>query len=177
MSVETKLMTAEELLQMPDDGMRHELVEGELRTMSPAGWEHGLIAARILTHLREYVIRHGLGDVCAADTGFFLARDPDSVRGPDAAFVRKERFVKTKKFFPGAPDLAVEVVSPNDKWSEVEEKVRHYLNTGAQRVIVVDPKTRGAIISTPKERVVAEDVIDGGDVVPGWSMTFAEIFD
>src|SRR5436853_496992 len=122
MAVETKLMTAEELWRMPDDGMRHELVKGELITMSPAGARHGDIALVIGAHLRAHVAANNLGKAYAAETGFQLTTK--TVRAPDVAFVSNERVINTPKYFPGAPDLAVEVLSPDDTASEVEAKVR-----------------------------------------------------
>src|ERR1700737_4537985 len=98
-------MTAEDLLRLPDDGKRHELVQGELRTISPAGFRHGVVAMAIGGHLADHVRRNHLGVVCAAETGFVLTRNPDTVRAPDAAFVRQERSLDERGFFAGAPDL------------------------------------------------------------------------
>ncbi|HUP60830.1 MAG TPA: Uma2 family endonuclease [Thermoanaerobaculia bacterium] len=180
MSVETKLMTADELLAMPDDGAhRHELVQGELITMSPAGFEHGVIAGRIALHLGSYVSERNLGIVISSDTGFVVARDPDTVRAPDVAFVRRERVAKTRKYFPGAPDLAVEVISPNDSFSEVYEKVLEYLRGGTRMVIVVDPDKQTAVVRTPASAsdLTITDTLTGGDVVPGWSLPLRELFE
>ena len=85
------LMTADELLRLPDDGQRHELVAGELRTMSPSGGGHGRLAGRFTISLGQHVRAHHLGEVLAAETGFLLATDPDTVRAPDVAFVSSER--------------------------------------------------------------------------------------
>src|SRR5262245_17634313 len=101
-------MTADELLAMPYDGFHHyELVKGELIEMSPAGADHGDVAMEIGSRLREFVRTRRLGKVYAAETGFLITRNPDTVRAPDAGFVAANRVVKTKKFFPGPPDLAV----------------------------------------------------------------------
>src|SRR5919206_2667519 len=117
MATQRRLMTAEELWRMPDDGQRHELIAGELTTMPPSGFEHGRLTARLTASLSRHVRTHGLGEVLAAETGFLLARDPDLVRAPDVAFVSRERVAAAGEvagYCPGAPDLAVEVVSPND---------------------------------------------------------------
>ena len=117
MTVKRKRVTAEDLLRMPDDGMRSELVKGGLREMPPAGSEHGAIAMNIGISLGSHVKVNGLGRVYTAETGFRLSSDPDTVRAPDAAFVSRERVEAAGRvtgFWPGPPDLAVEVVFPND---------------------------------------------------------------
>jgi len=178
MAVDTKLMTAAELFELPGGEVRHELVDGELITMSPAGAEHGEVAAEIGARLRNYVREHRLGKTYAAETGFLLGEAPDSVRAPDVAFVRADRVVKVRAYFPGAPDLAVEVLSPNDRASEVEAKVRHWLRSGTRMVMVVDPETQTATVhtTTATVRLSANDTIDGGDVLPGWKLPLAELF-
>lgn len=91
MAVEPTLMTADELMRLPDDGQRYELVRGELRTMAPGGDEHGSIAGTFHSSLGPYVRAHNLGRTYVADTGYRLTTDPDTVRAPDVAFVRRER--------------------------------------------------------------------------------------
>ncbi len=172
-------MTADELLAMPDDGSRkYELVRGELLSMSPAGMRHGRISMRIAVSLLDHVNAQGLGAVFPADTGFILSRDPDTVRAPDAAFVRKARVVDTEKYFPGAPDLAVEVISPTDVLRELEAKVREYLRAGTQMVIVIDPKKQTAWIETAagRQRLTIDDTLTAPDVIPGWSLPLRELF-
>ena len=125
-----RLVTAEELLNMPDDGYRYELVRGELRKMAPAGYRHGKSAGKINGLLFVHVTANNLGTVPTAETGFLLASDPDLVRVPDVAFVRREREEAVgivDGFFPGPPDLAVEVISPHDRYTEVAEKVEDWL--------------------------------------------------
>ena len=179
----TTQMTAEELLRMPDDGrFRYELIAGELRKMSPAGWRHGGVAGDLHTLLGQYVHQHDLGWVLGADPGFILARDPDTVRAPDIAFIRRERLPATPPedaFWPGAPDLAVEVVSPGDTVREVDEKVQGWLAAGAAMVWVVNPKWRSVTIyrSATDIRVLTEkDELDGQDVVPGFRCRMGDIF-
>ena len=114
MTVRTKTVTAEELLQMPDDGVRRELVRGELKEMMPAGDEHGYLALRIASRLERHVDANKLGRTYTAETGFKISSNPDTVRAPDAAFVNQERVEKAghiSGYRSGAPDLAVEVVS------------------------------------------------------------------
>ena len=182
MTTTTQPMTAEELLNMPDDGFRYELIRGELRKMVPAGYDHGRIAGRIAARLAVYVMDNGLGEVCAAETGFKLESDPDHVRAPDAAFVRRERDAAAKGregFFPGAPDLAIEVISPSDRYTEVEEKVADWLTAGTLAVIVVDPRRRTVKVhrSLTDAVVLTEgDVLGVDDIVPGWQMPVGDMF-
>lgn len=175
--------TADELLALPDDGIRRELVEGEIREMAPAGFEHSVVAANFATELNVYVRKHKLGFVGTADPTFRLAGEPDTVRVPDVAFVRRERVEQsgglTKSFLTGAPDLAVEVVSPNDRHNEIRAKVREYLRAGTAMVIVVHTDDREVTVYRP-DRAPLElseaDVIDGEDVVPGWKLPVGDIF-
>src|SRR5260370_38424275 len=114
MATTDKLMTADELLRLPDDGQRHELVAGELRTMALNGGEHGRVAMNLGTPLGQYVHTHHLGRIYAAGTGFQLTVGPDTVRAPDVAFVRQERVLAVGRvtgYLPGPPDLAAEVLS------------------------------------------------------------------
>ena len=137
MSAQKTLLTAEELLRLPGTGYRYELVKGELIKMPPAGAEHGGVSIKIASRLNVYVEAHKLGAVFAAETGFWLRRDPDTVRAPDAAFLTQERLSEgrlPKGYFEGAPDLVVEVVSPNDTASEVQAKVEDWLRAGARLV-------------------------------------------
>jgi Uma2 family endonuclease len=182
MTTTTRPMTAEELLNMPDDGFRYELVRGELRKMAPAGHDHGRIAASVAARLYVHVTEGGLGEVYAAETGFRLESDPDHVRAPDTAFVRRERAEAargTPGFFPGAPDVAVEVISPSDSYTEVEEKVADWLGAGTLAVVVVDPRRRTVKVhrSLVDAVVLTEaDVLAIEDVVPGWRVPVKDIF-
>ncbi len=182
MTTQTRPITADDLLRMPDDGFRYELVEGNLREMAPAGHQHGRIAINVSTPLAQHVKANNLGVVYAAETGFKLASNPDTVRAPDVAFVRRERVESvgdSEGFWPGAPDLAVEVVSPGDRYTDVEEKVFDWLDAGARLVIVANPRKRLVTVYRSLTDVVVlteADVLDGGDVVPGFAMPVKDIF-
>jgi Uma2 family endonuclease len=182
MAVVRQQVTADELLHMPDDGFRYELVKGELRQMNPAGNVHGRIAVRITWRLAQHVEENRLGTVYAAKTGFRLASDPDTVRAPDVAFVsraRVEMVGEVKGFWPEAPDLAVEVVSPGDSYAEVEEKVFAWLEAGTKMVVVVNPRQCSATVYKSPTDITAlaeADVLAGTDIVPGFELAVREIF-
>jgi len=182
MDIVRQQVTADELLHMPDDGFRYELVQGELRRMNPAGNVHGRITIRITWRLAQYVEENRLGTAYAAETGFRLSSDPDTVRAPDVAFVsraRVEAVGEVEGFWPEAPDLAVEVVSPGDSFTDVEEKVFDWLDAGTKMVVVVNPRQRSATVyKSPSDiSALAEaDVLAGGDVLPGFELAVREIF-
>lgn len=175
-------VTADELLYMPHGEFRYELVKGELKKMSPTGGEHGVTVIRLSWPLAQYVQLNQLGLVCGAETGFKIASDPDTVRAPDVAFVSHDRIPVTgipRGFWPGAPDLAVEVVSPGDTVYEVDEKVEEWLAAGARAVWLVNPKRRTVTVHRASGESAAlreHDNLDGEDVVPGFLCPVAEIF-
>lgn len=154
------LITADDLLKLPGDA-RRELIEGELHEMTPAGGDHGRVAARIARLIDEYADEHG-GDAFGAETGFRLASDPDTVRAPDAAYVGGERARSvgaSPGYWPGAPDLAVEVVSPGDPYHEVHEKALMWLAAGSSVVLVAEP----AAGRVTRYRSAAEIAVFDGD--------------
>ena len=177
-----RLTTADDLLNWPDDGFRDELVRGELRKMSSAGQFHGEFAAYLTISLGSYALENGLGKVYTAEAGFRLASNPDHVRVPDVAFVssaRLEEFGESEGFFPAAPDIAIEVMSPSDRYAAVNEKVRDWLDAGTQAVIVVVPRRRVLRIHrSPADAVELNEseTIEIDDVVPGWHMPVRDVF-
>ena len=178
--IKQRITTAEELFNMPDDGYRYELVSGELRQRQLAGGEEGFISSDVAGSLGLYVKSEGLGKTYIA-TGFVIETDPDHVRAPNVAFVRRERVEvigRTTFYWPEAPDLAVEVISPDDRYTEVNEKVADWLTAGTRMVVVVNPRNRTVNVHTPGGAITLEmgDTLDGGDVVPGWQMPVADIF-
>ena len=183
MSTEVQIMTADELLAMPNDGFVYELIKGELIKVSPPpGYEHGIVAMNIAGPLYEYIKKKNLGKVCAAETGFLLEQNPDTVRAADAAFVRRERVDQAglvEGYWVGAPDLAVEVLSPSDTVRRVEGKVAQWLEAGTRMLWVVSPRLRTVTVYrslTNIETLTENDTLDGGDVVTGFQIPVAEIF-
>jgi Uma2 family endonuclease len=182
MSAEVQLMTADELLVMPDDGFCYELIKGELIRMPPPGHVHGRVVMRVAGPLYQYVIANNLGIVYAAETGFLIHQNPDTVRAPDAAFVRRQRVENAGEiegYWVGAPDLVVEVVSPTDSVGYVEDKVAQWLEAGSRLVWVVSPKLRTVTVYqslTEITTLTEKDLLDGNDVAPGFQIPISEIF-
>jgi Uma2 family endonuclease len=175
--------TANRLLELPTGmGKRYELVAGELRIMSPSGWKHGSVVGRLHTILGAFVVAHDLGEIFGAETGFRLARDPDTVRAPDIAFIAKEHLPAeepSEAFWPGAPDLAVEVLSPGDRTGEVDEKIDAWLAAGCRAVWVVDPKRRTVTVYESRTNVrvaAAGDALIGEPIVPGFTCQVDALF-
>jgi Uma2 family endonuclease len=180
MSAHAVLTTADELLRLPDDDMRHELIAGMHHVMPPPGFRHGRVAMAAGCLLSAHARAHGLG-VTVGETGFLIAANPDTVRAPDVAFLRQERAETvgdTSKYWPGAPDLAVEVVSPDDRPREVESKAREWVASGATAVLVLEPKRQSATVYRAGDdvRVYEDGEIDLSDAVPGWRVALADFF-
>lgn len=181
-SAQHRLLTADDLAKQAKDDARYELVKGVLRKMPSAGFEHGICAAEIGSRLNVHVKTHQLGYVCGAETGFKIAQNPDTVRAPDAAFVRQtsiERQGIVKGYWEGAPDLAVEVISPGDTYAEVAEKVEEWLTAGCTMVWVINPRRETVEVYRSNEDFTVlrgTDILDGGDVVEGFQCQVQDIF-
>ena len=176
-------MTAEELLNLPDDGFRYELIRGKLRERLPAGQTHGKYASKLNISLGGYVMANRLGETYIADTGYVLATDPDHVLAPDLAFISNDRLSEIGEsdgFAQGSPDVAVEVISPDDRYTDVEEKVEDWLNAGCRAVIVVNPRRRTVNLHrspTDMTTLTEFDMLELDDIVPGWRMPVEDIFE
>jgi Uma2 family endonuclease len=183
MATAVKLMTAEEFMLLPEpvDGSRQELVRGEVVTMFPPNWEHGEIAGNVFFAIKVYLLNNPIGRV-TVEGGSVVDRDPDTVRGPDVSFMSKERMPLDKRmdcYADGAPDLCVEVLSPSNSRSQINEKLDEYFAGGAKLVWVVDPDDHSVTIyrDTLEGRVLkAAATVDGSDVLPGFTCPVADFF-
>ena len=174
------LVTADELERMPEDDFRYELVRGRLTRMSPVAPPHGRATAVLTARLWNHVTDRSLGEVWN-EVGFRLAHDPDTVRAPDIAFVSAERLPQrdARGFYRGAPDVAIEVLSPDDRPADMREKVQDYLAVGTRAVVVVDPHNRRATVhrpGAPATILTIDDTLDLHPIVPDWRLKLAELF-
>lgn len=182
MSVQPGLLTAEEFAALPTDGLRLELIRGEIRAMPPAFADHGETVGALHVILGAYIRAHHLGKIYGAETGFLLARNPDTVRAPDIAFIQTSRLTpqaSAPNWNPVVPDLAVEVVSLWDREREIAEKVQMWLDAGVRLVWVVYGARRTVEVfraGQPMALFTEQDTLDGMDVVPGFTTSVAEIF-
>jgi Uma2 family endonuclease len=182
MPTPTGLLTADELAALPTEGLRLELVRGELRAMPLATGNHGACAMRLGGLVGHYILTHDLGEVYAAETGFLIERNPDTVRAPDFAFIEKSRVTPAAaaaSWVPVAPDLVVEVVSSGDRQAEIADKIAMWLAVGVRLAWVVNPELREVVVHRPGQapRVLSlVDTISGEDVVPGFACPVALIF-
>ena len=177
----TALMTAEELSQLPDSPFRHELIDGELITMPLPGTPHGRITVRLITPLSQFVWDHELGDVYD-HSGFQLTVNPDTVLGPDIAFISTQRLKEMGEvtvYCPGPPDLAVEVLSPGDRPGKISKKIARYFNAGTKQVWTVDRKRNTITIyrsETDTTTFSGSDYLEAQDLLPGFRISLERIF-
>lgn len=180
--VSQQLMTAEDLWQLSDNGMRHELIDGELLETMPPGGIHGAIAVILATLLRIWLKQQGRGYV-GVEAGYILKRNPDKVRGPDVSYVQAERIPPSgvpEGFWEIAPDLAVEVVSPTETAQEIREKVRDFLAAGTPVVWVIYPRSREVVAHLPDGTAHTYDehsVLSSPGILPNFSCLVAELFE
>ena len=182
MSTSTQLMTAEELIRLPRGQYRYELINGELITMSPAGHDHGRVTLRIASPLSRFVWDQKLGEVFAAGTGFKLTSNPDTVLAPDVCFIKEERakdLRKSKGYWPGPPDLAVEVFGANDRKAKVQAKALQWLRYGATEVWLVDLQHETVSIYRSGVEVITltkEQELSAENLIPGFRLPLSAVF-
>ncbi len=181
MAEAARLVTAEELQRYPDDGYKYELVEGRVVRMSPPGFVHGRIAARVAAMLDRHVRPADLGTVLV-ELGVKLATNPDTVRAPDVAFIRRDRIPvpAPKGYWQGAADVAFEVLSPDDRPTEIRKKIEEYLARETSAVVVIDPDNQTASVFRPSRAAMTlsvRDELDLSDAIAGFRCRISEIFE
>ena len=179
----TKLLTADDLLRLYSEGVHGELIRGVLCEKMGSGEEHGEIAGLLFHFLMSFVRPRRLGRLALTDVGVRLERNPDTVREPDIAFIsadKRPRGIRNTGYVEVVPDLVVEVVSPNDRLVEINDKARMWLNYGVPIVWVVNPDTRAVEVHSvdgPVVTLTEADELDGGAVLPGFTCPVRDIFD
>ena len=177
-----KLLTAKDLLRLYGQGVRGELIRGELHETMSTGINHGRTVIKASVQLGNFIMPRELGTLVGSDTGIWLERDPDTVREPDIAYISAEK-IPLDADIPGysevVPDLVVEVRSPNDSLREAREKALMWLDFGVRLVWVAHPETRTVDVCFPDGSVLTltqNDNLDGGAVLPGFSCPVRDIF-
>ena len=179
----TKLLTAEDLLRLNSQGVKGELIRGVLCETVSAGMERGQIAMTFGAALVAYTRPRRLGRVIGSDSGILLQRSPDTVREPDIAYISAEKLplgARVQGYLEIIPELVVEIVSPSDTQREVNDKTLMWLAHGVSMALEVYPAERAIMVHRPGSPAVTlagDDVLDGGDVLPGFSLPLREIFD
>lgn len=182
-TAKNKLLTAEDLLRLHSQGVKGELIDGVLREKVSAGAEHSFIAIRLGGEFDRHARRHRLGRVGGTDGGVLISRNPDNVREPDVFFVSAERLrldVRVQGYLEVVPELVVEIVSPSDSERDVREKIDMWLEHGVSIALEVRPASRSILVHRPGVQTLTltgDDVLDGGEVLPGFSLPLSEIFD
>lgn len=177
-------MTAQELFRYQDPHQRKhsELIRGVMVVREPSGFDSSAIAARIGGFLAAYVFPRDLGELTGEAGGYVLARNPDTVRAPDVGFVRRDRLPhgeRVPEFFDGAPDLAIEVLSPSDNRKKLRAKSYQYLAAGTSLVWVLDMWTKTATVyrpNMPPQILRGDDTLDGEDVIAGFRLPLTSVW-
>ena len=180
---ERKLLTADDLLRLYGEGVRGELIRGVLCETMSTGGEHGEIVMNLGLLLGSFIRPRRLGRLAGSDSGVLLAREPDTVREPDIAFISAGRIppgTRVQGYYEVVPDLVVEVKSPSDSMREIYDKARMWLNFGCRLVWVLYPDDRSIDIHPQNGAITTltdAHTLDGGDVLPGFTCTVSDIFD
>jgi Uma2 family endonuclease len=176
----TTLITGEELLAMGDIGPC-ELIDGRIVPLSPTGGRHGIIESRLASTLSFFVQQHNLGWVLTGEVGIYIRHNPDRVRGADIVLLSRERWPEgpSEGFLEGTPDLIVEIISPNDRWQEVRQKIAKYFSIGVRWVWIVEPENRAVLVfraSRDFQPFGAEDTLVGEGMLEGFTLPVASLF-
>jgi len=174
-------MTGKDLFELGDIGQT-ELIKGELVRMPPTGHPHGYIKVNFAAILHTFVRQHKLGCVMGGEVGIYTHRDPDTVRGADVVFISNERLaqVQSDSYLDIAPELIVEITSPNDRWHDIDDKLTEYFGIGVQIVWVANPHRKQIHVYrslTEIEILTVDDTLSGNSVLPGFGMPVAELFE
>ncbi len=180
-SAQPKIWTDEEFMALPDNGNRYELVNGQIKVLDSVGMEHGYLSALVGCSLGNYSFDRKLGVICNSSTAFKMKSG--NKRSPDVSFVSKDRLKGLKKlpkgFFDGAPDLAVEVISPSNTFDEIHQKIVEYFESGSRLVWVINPDEETVLVyrgTTPDRLLKKTDFLDGEEVVDEFRLAIAELF-
>lgn len=177
---EERLLTGEDLLRLPDLGPC-ELVRGRIVPMTPTGFRHGEIELNLGAALRDWARESGRGRAQVGEVGIYVRRNPDTVRAADVSFISHERLARqvSESYLDVPPELVVEILSPEDRWRDVQAKLDDYFSAGVDRVWVVDPKgCRLSVYFSPSQKQVFEsgETLTDSELLPGFSLAVAEIF-
>ncbi|MCB0164166.1 MAG: Uma2 family endonuclease [Anaerolineae bacterium] len=178
---EPKLITGEQLADM-EDVHRSELVKGELVRVSPAGHPHGFFESSFAISLGIFVRQYKLGRVLTGEVGIYTGRNPDTIRAADVAFISNERLsqVQSQSYLDVAPELVIEILSPDDRWMTVNQKIDEYFTAGVVQIWIADPKRQHVDVyysPTDFKRFSTGDTLPGGDILPGFTVAVAELFE
>ena len=172
------ILTGEELYALGSTGCC-ELIEGNLISVSPTGYVHGIVEVRIAKILSLFVEKHQLGYVLGGEVGIYTRRNPDTVRGADVIFISKERLTQSqsRSWLDVAPELIVEILSPGDLWTEVGDKLEEYFSIGVNQVWIADPRRRQVFVYTsPLKAIRCTEKISAPDILPGFEADVADFF-
>ena len=178
----TALITAEEFMNLPDDDLRHELINGELIAMPLPKAPHGRAATRLGLPLARFVLDHDLGEAYISEVGYQLTWNPDTVLGPDLSFISKGRLKEVGEvegYWQGSPDLAIEVRSPGDRRGKVNKKISLWLGSGTKQVWIVEPKHRTVTVYRSESDITTfsgSDYLEAEDLFPGFRLSLDRIF-
>jgi Uma2 family endonuclease len=176
-----RLITGDELFEMGDIGPC-DLVDGRIVPMTRTGAEHGAIESRLTIDLGIFMRHRGGGWVLGGEVGIYTRRNPDTVRGADIAVVSKARLPNGpgKRFLEVPPELVVEILSPDDRWQDVRQKIIEYFAIGVDRVWIVEPENRSVLVFTsPTEsrQLSPNDDLEGEGLLHGFSIRVADLFE
>jgi Uma2 family endonuclease len=174
-------MTAEELLALPEDQGRGELVDGEFHAMNPSNYLHSRVTSRINFQIEQHASQNKLGATFVGDPGYILSRNPDTVLAPDVSFTSAARLPaqSAETFSEIMPDLVVEVISPSNSRKDVDDKTTRWLAAGVVVVWNVRPQYRTVSVHMAGgsiQNLNENDQLDGGDVLPGFTCRVSEFF-